>query len=202
MKPHNDVFCQSNYSSCGMTHVPRRKPRVKFTGHWESLNRLTPCSSKRFDTRRLTETWSQCPVTSQCWHFKRSSFELDLLLANGEMCFFLEILCRRTALLPFWHFLFVLFCRLDYIYGLGGWEGTRFCSGPNVHTKVSCLEGFVSLQILRTSSEFFCIIYCIRSLSVSVADFYTILYLAYARNIYSTSGSFGWKKKQTIMKAH
>lgn len=79
MKPHNDVFCQSHYSSCGVTHVPRRKPRVKFTGHWDSLNRLTPCSSKRFDTHRLTETWSECPVTSQCWHFKRSSFELDLI---------------------------------------------------------------------------------------------------------------------------
>lgn len=91
-------------------------------------------------------------------------------------------------------FSFVFFCLLDHIYGLGRWERTRFCSGPNVHTKVSCLEGFISLQILRTSSEFFCMIYCIKSLSVSVAHFYTILYLAYACNICSTWGNIGWKK--------
>lgn len=129
----------------------------------------------------------------------------DLMNVRGEMwSFFLNILCRLITwsvlvlLYLIWHVLFVFFCLLDRIYGLGRWERTRFCSGPNVHTKVSCLEGFVSLQILRTSSEFFCMIYCIKSLSVSVADFHMILYLAYARNICSTWGN----KIVRIMKAH
>lgn len=49
---------------------------------------------------------------------------------------------------------YISFSPIDYLHGLGWWEGAGLRSGPNVFTEVPRFAGFLPFQVFSTSCKF------------------------------------------------